>query len=108
MITIDYITLAYWIVLYMLTIFFTMNRLPSTWVPSKIHVYVGQLFFACRCVIGELFLDGKPMFDLSQLLRYSSGEKEFSENTLKKISDKFIRVRGRWMAVTNEIASFGS
>ena len=57
-------------------------------------VFLGQLFPAYRCVIGELFLDGKPMFDLSQLLRYSSGEKEFSENTLKRISDKFIRVRG--------------
>ncbi|XP_064396061.1 phosphoinositide 3-kinase regulatory subunit 4-like [Halichondria panicea] len=51
----------------------------------------GMDIFSLGCVIGELFLDGKPMFDLSQLLRYSSGEKEFSENTLKRISDKFIR-----------------
>ena len=47
-----------------------------------------------RCVIGELFMDGKPMFDLSQLLKYSTGDKEFIENTLKKITDKYIRVSG--------------
>ena len=37
-------------------------------------------------------MDGKPMFDLSQLLEYCNGEREFIENTLKRINDKFIRV----------------
>ena len=46
-----------------------------------------------RCVIAELFMDGRPLFDLSQLLEYySSGDKEFPEPVLKKISDKLIRV----------------
>ena len=43
-------------------------------------------------MIAELFMDGKPMFDLSQLLEYCNGEREFIENTLKRINDKFIRV----------------
>ena len=47
----------------------------------------------CRCVIAELFMDGRPMFDLSQLLEYYLKEKEATEATLKKIPDRFIRVR---------------
>ena len=27
-----------------------------------------------RCVIGELFCEGSPLFDLSQLLAYKSGD----------------------------------
>ena len=46
----------------------------------------------CRCVIAELFMDGRPLFDLSQLLEYYSGEKEATEATLKKISDRYVRV----------------
>lgn len=48
----------------------------------------------CRCVIAELFMDGRPLFDLSQLLEYYSNEKEATdlETTLKKIPDRFIRV----------------
>ena len=38
-------------------------------------------------------MDGRPLFDLSQLLEYYSGEKEATETTLKKIPDRFIRVR---------------
>ena len=47
----------------------------------------------CRCVIAELFMDGRPLFDLSQLLDYYHKEKEATEATLKKIPDRFIRVR---------------
>ncbi len=46
-----------------------------------------------RCVIAELFLDGSPLFHLSQLLEYCNGDREGFENTLKKINDKLIRVR---------------
>ena len=46
----------------------------------------------CRCVIAELFMDGRPLFDLSQLLEYYRKEKEATEATLKKIPDRFIRV----------------
>ena len=49
----------------------------------------------CRCVIAELFMDGRPLFDLSQLLDYYHKEKEATEATLKKIPDRFIRVRER-------------
>ena len=52
--------------------------------------------FMYRCVIAELFMDGRPLFDLSQLLEYySSGDKEFPEPVLKKIPDKLIRVSTR-------------
>ena len=37
-------------------------------------------------------MDGRPLFDLSQLLEYYRKEKEATEATLKKIPDKFIRV----------------
>ena len=47
-------------------------------------------------MIAELFLDGRPLFNLSQLLEYCSGEREGFESTLKKISDKLIRVRRSW------------
>ena len=45
-----------------------------------------------RCVIAELFLDGRPLFTLSQLLEYCNNERESYEITLKKIEDKMIRV----------------
>ena len=50
---------------------------------------------SCRCVIAELFMDGQPLFDLSQLLEYYmyQKEKEATEATLKKIPHRFIRVR---------------
>lgn len=49
------------------------------------------LCLLCRCVIAELFMDGRSLFDLSQLLEYRSGE--FSLDIVnKRISDKYIRV----------------
>ena len=51
------------------------------------------LYMSCRCVIAELFMDGRPLFDLSQLLEYYRKEKEATEAILKKIPDRFIRVR---------------
>ena len=51
--------------------------------------------FQSRCVITELFVDGRPLFDLSQLLEYYSKEEATElETTLKKIPDRFIRVSG--------------
>ena len=47
----------------------------------------------CRCVIGELFTDGRQLFDLSQLLELRSKHGEYSpEILLKKIVDKPVRV----------------
>ena len=47
----------------------------------------------CRCVIGELFTDGRQLFDLSQLLELRARQGEYSpEILLKKISDKPVRV----------------
>ena len=45
-------------------------------------------------MIAELFLDGRPLFTLSQLLEYCNGDREAFEITLKKINDKLIRVSG--------------
>ena len=51
--------------------------------------------FIARCVIAELFAEGTPPFDLSQLLAYMMGE--YSPHELyHKIDDFNIRVCGRW------------
>lgn len=42
------------------------------------------------CVIAELFTEGVPLFDLSQLLAYRKGQFQ-TEQVLKKIEDKSIR-----------------
>lgn len=42
------------------------------------------------CVIAELFTEGVPLFDLSQLLAYRNGQ-FFPEQVLSKIEDRSIR-----------------
>lgn len=42
------------------------------------------------CVIAELFTEGVPLFDLSQLLAYRNGQ-FFPEQVLSKIEDCSIR-----------------
>lgn len=47
----------------------------------------------CRCVLAELFSDGHPPFDLSQLLAYRSAEDEdYPLDFLNDIDDINIRV----------------
>ncbi len=43
--------------------------------------------FSAGCVIAELFMEGKALFDLSQLLAYRRGEYDPSE-ALNKIEDE--------------------
>lgn len=45
-----------------------------------------------RCVIGELFTDGRQLFDLSQLLEFRGKHSEYTPETLLKKVDKPIRV----------------
>ena len=45
-----------------------------------------------RCVIGELFTDGRQLFDLSQLLELRAKHGEYSPEILLKKIDKPIRV----------------
>ena len=49
------------------------------------------LLCLARCVIVELFTDGRPPFNLSQLLEYCNGQYKYEE-VIQKISDKHIRV----------------
>lgn len=42
------------------------------------------------CVIAELFTEGVPLFDLSQLLAYRKGNFQ-TEQVLEKIEDRSIR-----------------
>lgn len=42
------------------------------------------------CVIAELFTEGVPLFDLSQLLAYRKGHFQ-TEHVLMKIEDHYIR-----------------
>ncbi|KAK9090955.1 hypothetical protein Sjap_024132 [Stephania japonica] len=46
--------------------------------------------YTCSCVIAELFLEGQPLFELSQLLAYRRGQYDPSQ-TLEKIQDSGIR-----------------
>ncbi|KAI8517018.1 phosphoinositide-3-kinase, regulatory subunit 4 [Branchiostoma belcheri] len=52
---------------------------------KKYPQYLGK-----NCVIAELFTEGSPLFDLSQLLAYKK-EEFYPKHTLKKIEDEHIR-----------------
>ncbi|CAH0513298.1 unnamed protein product [Peronospora belbahrii] len=43
--------------------------------------------FSAGCVIAELFLGGKPLFDLPSLLKYRTGDSESLRQQLKKVGD---------------------
>ncbi|KAI9919994.1 hypothetical protein PsorP6_016035 [Peronosclerospora sorghi] len=43
--------------------------------------------FSAGCVIAELFLGGKPLFDLPSLLKYRTGNSEPLRQQLKKVGD---------------------
>ncbi|KUF96077.1 hypothetical protein AM588_10010052 [Phytophthora nicotianae] len=43
--------------------------------------------FSAGCVIAELFLGGKPLFDLPSLLKYRTGDSEALRYQLKKVGD---------------------
>ncbi|OWZ23222.1 Phosphoinositide 3-kinase regulatory subunit [Phytophthora megakarya] len=43
--------------------------------------------FSAGCVIAELFLGGKPLFDLPSLLKYRTGDSEALRQQLKKVGD---------------------
>lgn len=80
----------------------TLHSSPFSLFPFCPHILISLFLlavshhliamFLCSCVIAELFLDGRPMFTLSQLLEYCNGGRESFEATLKKINDKLIRV----------------
>ncbi|CAI5703776.1 unnamed protein product [Peronospora effusa] len=43
--------------------------------------------FSAGCVIAELFLGGKPLFDLPSLLKYRTGDSDALRQQLKKVGD---------------------
>ena len=47
--------------------------------------------FSAGCVIAELFLEGAPLFKLSQLFQYREGEFNV-DNSLGPIEDEGVRV----------------
>lgn len=49
------------------------------------------LFSFYRCALAEMFTDGRPPFDLSQLLAYRNGEYDPNPH-IDTIDDKEIRV----------------
>ena len=46
--------------------------------------------FSAGCTLAEMYLEGRPMFTLSQLLKYRAGEYDH-ENTLQRVEDRSIR-----------------
>ena len=58
------------------------------------------------CVIAELFLEGTPLFTLSQLFKYRKGEFDPTTTYLHKIEDPEIRViylTSRLTVYTNQL-----
>jgi phosphoinositide-3-kinase, regulatory subunit 4 len=49
--------------------------------------------FSLGCVIAELFLEGTPLFSLSQMLKYRKGEYDPVRLYVDKIEDDEIKVR---------------
>lgn len=43
--------------------------------------------FSAGCVIAELFLGGKPLFDLPSLLKYRTGDSDYLKAALRKVDD---------------------
>lgn len=48
--------------------------------------------FSLGCVIAELFMDGEPLFDLTTLLKYRSGESNPFEILDKRIENVEVKV----------------
>ncbi|XP_047338375.1 serine/threonine-protein kinase VPS15 [Impatiens glandulifera] len=59
-------------------------------VPQESPLIPSMDIFAVGCVIAELFLEGQPLFELSQLLAYRRGQYDPSQH-LEKIPDAAIR-----------------
>lgn len=60
-----------------------------------IGFHYSVFIFDDRCVLAELFSDGRQLFDLSQLLSYRNNEFEQVPHILKDIEDPAVRVRSR-------------
>lgn len=58
---------------------------------GKLVVTEAMDVFSAGCVIAELFLEGTPLFTLSQLLRYKEGKYDPS-SAVSKIEDEEVRV----------------
>lgn len=56
--------------------------------------------FSIGCTIAELFMDGHPLFTLSQLLLYRLGDYDPSP-TLEKVEDKRVRSMIKTMIALN-------
>ena len=59
---------------------------------GKLRVRLIEILCLFRCVIGELFTDGRQLFDLSQLLELRARHGEYSPEILLKKMDKPVRV----------------
>jgi len=57
--------------------------------------------FSLGCVIAELFLEGTPLFSLSQMFKYRKGEYDPIRLYVDKIEDNEIKVMSRstWLTV---------
>jgi phosphoinositide-3-kinase, regulatory subunit 4 len=53
--------------------------------------YKSSDIFSLGCVLAQLYLDGVPLFDLSQLLAYKKGDLNHLNAMLKRIQDEEIR-----------------
>lgn len=66
------------------------NTKTNSWTAVSIFRFELFVFVCSGCVIAELFTEGVPLFDLSQLLAYRKGHFQ-TEQVLMKIEDRSIR-----------------
>ncbi|KAI5806711.1 hypothetical protein DFH27DRAFT_498379 [Peziza echinospora] len=64
--------------------------------------------FSLGCVIAELFLEGTPLFSLSQLFKYRKGEFDLTSGYLSKIEDPEIRELIQHMVNVNPAERFSA
>lgn len=59
--------------------------------------------FSLGCVIAELFLEGTPLFSLSQMLKYRKGEYDPIRLYIDKIEDNEIKVHCIWLRLISSL-----
>lgn len=73
--------------------FYKTNESRSSGAAGEQPVTEAMDIFSAGCVIAEMFLEGAPLFTLSQLFKYREGEYTI-DGQLAAIEDAGIRVRG--------------
>ena len=80
-------------IMYMYIIVLISNYNNVIWQYGHLSSDMPVFLLVCRCVLFELFTDGRRLFDLSQLLAYRAGKYNV-ESELEHVEDESARVCG--------------